>query len=63
MVRVGGNPGLGEYRFKRPEGRESNNKHLQLMVSESMLAKIKTIANWQDFVREAISRALESLEE
>lgn len=62
MARIGGNPELGEYKFKSPAGRESNNKHLQLMVSESMLAKIKSIPGWQNFVRCAIASALESRE-
>lgn len=60
MARIGGNPDLGEYRFKSPAGRESNNKHLQLMVSESMLLKLKSIPKWQDLVREAIATALDN---
>lgn len=60
MARIGGNPDLGEYRFSAPVGRESNNKHLQIMIPESMLLKLKSIPGWQDFVRGVIASALES---
>lgn len=56
--RPGGNPDIAKYGFKtnRPEPlRES----LQLRVSASMKEKLKNRENWQEFVRNAIEKALE----
>lgn len=57
MARTGGNPELEKFKFKAT-GIEPNNQHLQLMISESMKLKLKSISKWQDFVRNAIARAL-----
>ncbi|MDJ0636764.1 MAG: hypothetical protein QNJ34_26530 [Xenococcaceae cyanobacterium MO_188.B29] len=56
--RPGGNPELKNYGFTtdRPEPLREK---LQLRVSASMKEKIKSRENWQEFVRDAIAKALE----
>ena len=56
--RPGGNPNIKEYGFKtdRPEPLIEK---LQLRVSASMKEKVKSRENWQEFVRDAIEKALE----
>ncbi len=56
--RPGGNPDLKKYGFTtdRPEPlRES----VHVRVSASMKKQLKEKENWQEFVREAIAKALE----
>lgn len=56
--RPGGNPDLKNHGFTtdRPEPLREN---LQLRVSASMKEKIRSRENWQEFVRDAIAKALE----
>lgn len=56
--RPGGNPNIKEYGFKtdRPEPLIEK---LQVRVSASMKEKVKSRENWQEFVRDAIEKALE----
>ena len=54
----GGNPDLKNHGFTtdRPEPLREK---LQLRVSASMKEKIRSRENWQEFVRDAIAKALE----
>ena len=59
--RPGGNPDIKKYWFEtdRPEPlRES----LNVRVSASMKKRLKEEENWQEFVRNAIAKALEEKE-
>ena len=60
MPRPGGNPGLDKFKFLAA-GVESNNSHLQIMISSSMRARIKAIPGWQNWLRGVISAALDDL--
>jgi hypothetical protein len=59
MARRGGNPDIN----KNPQTFTTDRaeplvKGLQLRVSESMYAQLYAIEGWQEFVRDAIARAL-----
>lgn len=56
--RPGGNPDLKKYWFKTDRA-EPLREHLQLKVSASMKKKIYEKEHWQEFVRNAIAKALE----
>ena len=56
--RPGGNPDITKYGFKTDRS-EPLRENLQLRISASMKEKLKSRENWQEFVREAITKALE----
>ncbi|MGF1489375.1 MAG: hypothetical protein ACFBSE_19980 [Prochloraceae cyanobacterium] len=56
--RPGGNPELKKYWFQTDRA-EPLREHLQLKVSASMKKQLKEKENWQEFVRNAIAKALE----
>jgi hypothetical protein len=56
--RPGGNPDLKKYGFTT-DRTEPLREKLQLRISEEMKKKLESRENWQEFVREAIAKALE----
>lgn len=60
-MRPGGNPALKNHQFQteRPEPLTAK---LSLRIAPSMLSRIKTQEDWQEFVRAAIAAALEKQE-
>ena len=57
-----GNPNIKKYGFKtdRPEPLTAK---LSMRVTDSMLTKLKEKENWQEFVRETLTKALQEKEE
>jgi hypothetical protein len=61
MVRREGNPDLVKFQFKAKDD-EPNNVKLALWIKPSMMDKLKQLPNKNEFVREAIAKALEEIE-
>ena len=58
--RPGGAPeNLRPYTTDRPEPLL---KSLHIRVSESMIQKVKSLPNWQEFVRQSIQKSLDEIE-
>jgi hypothetical protein len=60
--RPGGNPGLKKFQFSAA-GDEPLNVALRVKIAPSMDEKLRKLPNKAEFVREAIARALEELEQ
>ncbi|MDJ0726623.1 MAG: hypothetical protein QNJ38_16065 [Prochloraceae cyanobacterium] len=58
MPRPGGNPNIKKHGFKTDRV-EPLTTQLALKVSASMKKQLKEKENWQEFVRNAIAKALE----
>ena len=56
--RPGGNPDIKKYGFKTDRD-EPLRERLQIRVPASMKQQLLTQENWQEFVREAIAKALD----
>ncbi|AFZ27212.1 hypothetical protein Cylst_5172 [Cylindrospermum stagnale PCC 7417] len=61
MSRPGGNPDLAKFQFQSGD-EEPNNVKLALWIKQSMMSKLKELPNKNDFIREAIAKALAELE-
>ncbi len=57
-----GNPELKKYGFKT-DRLEPLTAKLSMRVTDSMLTKLKEKENWQEFVRETLTKALQEKEE
>ncbi len=55
--RLGGNPALVNHRFTKG-GQEALTEHLQLRISKSMKQKLLSIADYKEFIRQAIAEKL-----
>ena len=60
--RPGGNPDIVKYGFTT-ERKEALTAQMNVRVAPSMLAKVKKQKNWNEFVRQAIEKALAEVEE
>ena len=61
MARTGGNPELKKHCYISA-GDEPLDKHLQLMITNTMMIKVKSVnGKWQDFVRSAIQEKLDNM--
>ena len=56
--RPGGNPELAKFRFTTDRD-EPLRERLQIRVPASMKQQLLTHENWQEFVRQAIAKALD----
>ena len=59
--RPGGNPDIAKHGFKT-DRKEALTAQMNVRVAPSMLAKVKKKKNWNEFVRQAIAKALEEEE-
>ncbi len=57
-----GNPDIKKYGFKT-DRLEPLTAKLSMRVTDSMLTKLKEKENWQEFVRETLTKALQEKEE
>ncbi len=62
MARKGGNPNLKKYGFT-PGGDEPLNKMLAVKVTESMYNRVKSLPDSSEFMRQAIEKALDELDQ
>ena len=60
--RPGGNPDIKQYGFKTDRA-EPLKERVQIRIPTSMKQKLQEQDNWQEFVRQAIAKALEEKEE
>ncbi len=60
--RPGGNPDIKQYGFKTDRA-EPLKERVQIRIPTSMKQKLQEQENWQEFVRQAIAKALEEKEE
>lgn len=61
MVRREGNPDLVKFQFQAKDD-EPNNVKLSLWIKPSLMNRLKQLPNKNEFVREAIAKALEENE-
>lgn len=60
MPRPGGNPDLVKFQYQSED--EPNNERLSLWIKPSMMSKLKELPNKNEFIRQAIAKALEDVE-
>ena len=64
MSRPGGNPDLVQHQFQAPEGQESNNARIAFWAPQSTKDRLERLGrDKSEFLRQAVARALDELEE
>lgn len=57
MARIGGNPRLSDHQFQ-PIGDESLTAHLQVRITASQMAQLKSRPDWASWLRRVLADAL-----